>query len=149
MRRSQRCSAATNDAELGRAEAWMRVALDAPRAKFLTQFNLLPGRRQVPGRPARRSARVSASASTALEVLNVELDGLLESWFDPGFLELRRITWQSPALVLEKLIAYEAVHPIESWDDLRNRLDHRPPLLRVLPSAHAQRAADFRRDRAR
>jgi malonyl-CoA decarboxylase len=59
----------------------------------------------------------------ALEVLRVELDGLLGSWFDPGFLELRRITWYSPALVLEKLIAYEAVHPIESWNDLRNRLD--------------------------
>src|SRR6185503_10901810 len=46
-----------------------------------------------------------------------------ERWFDPGFLELRRITWQAPAVVLEKLMAYEAVHPIASWTDLRNRLD--------------------------
>jgi malonyl-CoA decarboxylase len=59
----------------------------------------------------------------ALEVLKVELDGLFERWFDPGFLELKRITWQSSALVLEKLMTYEAVHPIASWSDLRNRLD--------------------------
>jgi malonyl-CoA decarboxylase len=47
---------------------------------------------------------------------------LLVSWFDVGFLELRRITWDSPASLLEKMIAYEAVHPIKSWDDLKNRL---------------------------
>src|SRR5450631_1538123 len=44
------------------------------------------------------------------------------SWFNRGFLELRRIDWQSPAAVLEKLIAYEAVHEIHGWDDLRRRL---------------------------
>ena len=44
------------------------------------------------------------------------------SWFNRGFLELRRIDWQSPAAVLEKLIAYEAVHEIKGWDDLRRRL---------------------------
>jgi len=114
--------AATNDAERGRAEAQMRVALDAPRAKFLTQFNLLPeGVKFLVD--LRADLLGFLDRETALEVLQVEMDGLLESWFDPGFLELRRITWQSPALVLEKLIAYEAVHPIESWDDLRNRLD--------------------------
>src|ERR1700687_5544825 len=44
------------------------------------------------------------------------------SWFNRGFPELRRIDWQSPAAVLEKLIAYEAVHEIKGWDDLRRRL---------------------------
>lgn len=114
--------AATSDAERGRAEAWIRVALDAPRAKFLTQFNLLPeGVKFLVD--LRADLLGFLKRETTLEVLRVEMDGLLESWFDPGFLELRRISWQSPALVLEKLIAYEAVHPIESWDDLRNRLD--------------------------
>jgi malonyl-CoA decarboxylase len=114
--------AAANDAELSRAEARLRIALNAPRAKFFTQFNLLPeGVKFLVD--LRADLLAALPQAPALEVLKVELDGLLESWFDPGFLELRRITWYSPALVLEKLIAYEAVHPIQSWNDLRNRLD--------------------------
>jgi malonyl-CoA decarboxylase len=113
---------AVNDAELSRAEARLRVALNAPRAKFFTQFNLLPeGVKFLVD--LRADLLAVLPKAPALEVLKVELDGLLESWFDPGFLELRRITWHSPALILEKLIAYEAVHPIQSWNDLRNRLD--------------------------
>jgi malonyl-CoA decarboxylase len=114
--------AAMNDAELSRAEARLRIALNAPRAKFFKQFNLLPeGVKFLVD--LRADLLAALPREPALEVLKVELDGLLESWFDPGFLELQRITWQSPALVLEKLMAYEAVHPIESWGDLRNRLD--------------------------
>ena len=113
---------AANDAELSRAEARLRVALDAPRARFFTQFNLLPeGVKFLVD--LRADLLAALPQEPALEVLRVELDGLLESWFDPGFLELKRISWTSPALVLEKLIDYEAVHPIESWNDLRNRLD--------------------------
>lgn len=114
--------AAANDAELSRAEARLRIALNAPRAKFFTQFNLLPeGVKFLV--ELRADLLDFLPREPALEVLRVELDGLLESWFDPGFLELKRITWNSSALVLEKLIAYEAVHPIQSWNDLRNRLD--------------------------
>lgn len=58
-----------------------------------------------------------------LAALESELHDLLGSWFDIGFLELRRITWDAPASLLEKLVAYEAVHEIRSWDDLKNRLD--------------------------
>jgi malonyl-CoA decarboxylase len=47
----------------------------------------------------------------------------LTSWFNRGFLVLRRIDWQTPAAILEKIIAYEAVHEIRGWDDLRRRLD--------------------------
>ena len=114
--------AAATDAELSQAEARLRIALDAPRAKFFMQFNLLPD-----GVKFLVDLRADLLAvlpkEPALEVLKVEFDGLLESWFDPGFLEMKRITWNSPALVLEKLMAYEAVHPIQSWNDLRNRLD--------------------------
>jgi len=114
--------AAANDVELSRAEARLRIALDAPRARFFTQFNLLPeGVKFLVD--LRADLLALLPREPALEVLKVELDGLLESWFDPGFLELRRITWNSPAQVLENLIDYEAVHPIESWKDLRNRLD--------------------------
>ncbi|MGM0561029.1 MAG: malonyl-CoA decarboxylase [Pseudomonadota bacterium] len=59
----------------------------------------------------------------ATEALSAHLKDLLSSWFDPGILDLERITWKSSAALLEKLIAYEAVHEIRSWDDLRNRLD--------------------------
>lgn len=58
----------------------------------------------------------------ALEPVNVDLMHLLASWFNRGFLELRRIDWRTPAIVLEKLIQYEAVHQIDGWPDLRRRL---------------------------
>ena len=50
---------------------------------------------------------------------------LFSSWFNRGFLVLRRIDWSTPALILEKIIRYEAVHQIQDWDDLRRRID--PP----------------------
>ena len=61
-------------------------------------------------------------AEPELKLLDADLRHLFASWFNRGFLELRRIDWQSPAAVLEKLIAYEAVHEIKGWDDLRRRL---------------------------
>ncbi len=57
-----------------------------------------------------------------LQVLDRDLEALLSSWFDVGLLELRPLTWDSPASLLEKLILYEAVHEIKSWDDLRHRV---------------------------
>ena len=48
---------------------------------------------------------------------------LFGSWFNRGFLVLRRIDWSSPAAILEKIILYEAVHEIRDWDDLRRRID--------------------------
>lgn len=57
-----------------------------------------------------------------LSMLEHELESLLSSWFDVGMLELRPINWDSPASLLEKLIQYEAVHEIRSWEDLRRRV---------------------------
>ncbi|NCF17160.1 MAG: decarboxylase [Haliea sp.] len=54
--------------------------------------------------------------------LDSDLKHLFISWFNKGFLELRRVDWSSPAMVLERIIDYEAVHEINGWDDLRNRL---------------------------
>ena len=71
---------------------------------------------------------------------------LFSSWFNRGFLVLRRIDWSTPAIVLEKIIRYEAVHEIRDWEDLRRRIDpRRPALLRLLPSGTGGRAADLRR----
>ncbi len=57
-----------------------------------------------------------------LTVLEHELETLLSNWFDVGMLELKPITWDSPASLLEKLIQYEAVHEIRSWDELKHRV---------------------------
>jgi malonyl-CoA decarboxylase len=57
-----------------------------------------------------------------LPLLDKALESLLSAWFDVGLLDLRRLTWDSPASLLEKLIVYEAVHAIESWDDLKHRV---------------------------
>jgi malonyl-CoA decarboxylase len=64
-----------------------------------------------------------ADGDPELADLDRELKAQLATLFDVGLLELRRITWDAPAALLEKLIAYEAVHAIGSWDDLKNRLD--------------------------
>jgi len=57
-----------------------------------------------------------------LKALDADFRHLFLSWFNRGFLKMHRIDWDSPASVLEKLIAYEAVHAIQNWDDLRRRL---------------------------
>ena len=66
---------------------------------------------------------LTAEDAAALADLDHELKAQLATLFDVGLLELRRITWDAPAALLEKLIEYEAVHAIASWTDLKNRLD--------------------------
>jgi malonyl-CoA decarboxylase len=114
---------AGNDKERVEAERNLRRTLEAPRVKLLTQFNALPeGVKFLVD--MRADLLPLARKDPLLKGLEQDLKGLLASWFDVGFLELRRIGWQSSsAALLEKLIAYEAVHAIESWDDLKNRLD--------------------------
>lgn len=58
-----------------------------------------------------------------LEALDLDFRHLFASWFNRGFLVLRPINWESPAHILEKITAYEAVHAIDSWSDLRRRLE--------------------------
>src|SRR6056297_374889 len=58
-----------------------------------------------------------------LQALDLDFRHLFASWFNRGFLVLRPISWESPAHILQKIIAYEAVHAIHSWDDLRRRLE--------------------------
>lgn len=70
----------------------------------------------------RADLRTLPSVTTELRELDEELSRHLEGLFTVSLLELRRITWESPAALLEKLISYEAVHAIVSWADLKNRL---------------------------
>ncbi|NDH27538.1 MAG: decarboxylase, partial [Rhodobacteraceae bacterium] len=58
-----------------------------------------------------------------LQAFDLDIKHLFASWFNRGFLVLRPISWESPAHILEKIIAYEAVHAIDSWEDLRRRLE--------------------------
>ena len=108
--------------ERSSAYASLRRTLEPGRMKLLTQFNGLPeGVKFLVD--LRADLRKLTGKGAAFRVLDGDLRQLLTSWFDVGFLELRRIKWDSPASLLEKLIAYEAVHEIRSWDDLKNRLD--------------------------
>ncbi len=104
-------------------EGRLRSLLEAPRIKLLTQFNELPeGVKFLVD--LRADLLAIANPDPSLKGLDNDLKGLLSRWFDVGFLELRRITWDNAsAALLEKLIAYEAVHAINDWDDLKNRLD--------------------------
>ena len=103
-------------------EATLRAALVPRRIALLTQFNALPeGIKFLVN--LRAELRGFVNGDPALAAFELDLRQLLAGWFDVGFLDLRRITWQAPALLLEKLIAYEAVHEIRSWADLKNRLD--------------------------
>ncbi len=104
------------------AEAGLRGALRSGRIRILTQFNAMPqGVKFLVDLRAELLGFLERDPDLAS--LDRELGARLSAWFDVGFLELQRITWSSPAALLEKLIAYEAVHEIRSWADLKNRLD--------------------------
>ena len=112
---------ANNGAGHTEAERQLRDVLTPRHIKLLTQFNSLPA--GVKFLVDLRADVLSYGKSDArLRGLERDLRDLLASWFDVGFLELKRITWNSPAALLERLIAYEAVHEIESWEDLKHRL---------------------------
>ena len=70
----------------------------------------------------RERIRSLKQASPNLEFFDRSLLKLFKHWFNPSFLVLESIDWSTPANILEKIIAYEAVHEINSWDDLRARL---------------------------
>jgi malonyl-CoA decarboxylase len=116
-----RLAKATGDERI-RAERALREALEAPRVGLLTQFNALPeGVKFLVD--MRAELHRMARGDAVLGALEQDLKSLLARWFDIGFLELRRITWDASAALLEKLIVYEAVHEIQGWGDLKKRLE--------------------------
>ncbi len=114
--------AAPNSADRATAQVALRRALEPPRVRLLTQFTTIPD-----GMKFLVDLRATLLDLTRgdphLAALESDLRTLLANWFDVGFLELQRIDWNSPAVLLERLVGYEAVHEIRSWSDLKNRLD--------------------------
>jgi len=121
----RRCGAlieASEPAQRAAVERALRTALEPPRITLLRQFNALP--EGVKFLVDRRAELIDlGQREPLLSGLEEDLKRLLGNWFDIGFLELKRITWESPAALLEKLMVYEAVHEIRGWTDLKNRLD--------------------------
>ena len=99
----------------------LKRTLKAPRLKLLRAINMAPG-----GTRAIIDMRADLlrlrRQEPDLEGVDADFTELLEAWFNRGFLRLEQIDWQTPAHILEKLIAYESVHAIQGWDDLRRRL---------------------------
>ncbi len=100
----------------------LHVAAEARRQELIRRLNRAPGGTHDLVR-MREDLLRHLEAHPYLEVVDADFVHLLSSWFNPGFLVLRRIDWSTPAQVLEKIIRYEAVHAITSWDGLRRRLD--------------------------
>jgi malonyl-CoA decarboxylase len=94
---------------------------EPPRQELLRRINRTPG-----GTSSivamRRALLARIGKQPALQAVEADFLHLLSSWFNPGFLQLQRVDWNSPAQLLEQLIRHEAVHQIDGWDDLRRRL---------------------------
>ncbi len=104
------------------ALATLQKAAESPRREFFRRLNLAPG--ATADIVALRGDLIRhAKPGDDLSAVDADLEALLCYWFNRGFLVLRRIDWQTPAAILEKIIAYEAVHEIRGWNDLRRRLD--------------------------
>ena len=116
-------SAATQYAKAPTAEhlAALTAVVEPPRQELLRRVNRAPG-----GTAMLLSMRNDLLAlrkgNPELAAVDADFLHLLSSWFNPGFLRLERVDWQSSAALLEKLIQHEAVHAIVGWDDLRRRV---------------------------
>jgi len=102
--------------------ARLQAAVEPPRQELFRRLNMAPG-----GTAAliamRSRVLAGLKANPEWRTVDADLAHLLGSWFNRGFLTLERIDWHTPAIVLEKLIAYEAVHQVRGWRDLRRRLE--------------------------
>ena len=118
----QQLTQAQDAAEAAQAEIALRKALVSARTRLLQRFSVPEGgmRFLIDMRAQLLSLPKSDKRFVALDA---ELEHLFSNWFDVAFLELRKLNWDSPASLLEKLIQYEAVHDIRSWADLKNRVD--------------------------
>ena len=106
-------------------------AAEPARQELFRRLNRTPGGTAAVLR-LRRALLKRLRARPELEVIEADLLHLLTSWFNPGFLQMKRVDWNSPAQLLEKIIHHEAVHAIDGWDDLRRRIA--PPTGAATPS---------------
>ena len=113
--------------------AELHAAAEPRRQELFRRLNLAPG--GTAALVAMREQLMDALARRDdLAAVDADFAHLFSSWFNRGFLVLRRIDWSTPAIVLEKLIRYEAVHEIRDWADLRRRID--PPDRRCFAFFH-------------
>lgn len=117
----------------------LQAAAEPKRQEVIRRLNLAPGgtRRLV---HMREELLRHVDAHPVLDVLETDFVHLFSSWFNRGFLVLRRIGWSTPANILEKIIRYEAVHAIRDWDDLRRRIE--PEDRRLFAFFHPQMVDD-------
>lgn len=101
--------------------ALLTAAVESPRQELFRRMNMAPDGTATLVK-LREYLGPQLEANPDFAVVDRDLKHLLGSWFNRGFLELQRISWNTPAAILEKLIVYEAVHAIDGWDDLRRRL---------------------------
>ena len=100
----------------------LHLAAESQRQELFRRLNTAPGgTRTLVQMRADLLRTVDDSPDRA--VVAADLLHLFRSWFNRGFLVMQRIDWRTSALVLERLIQYEAVHQIHGWDDLRRRLE--------------------------
>ena len=117
-----RYAAAVGTPDEAAAEVLFRRATVSPRRRLLQRFSAFDeGIRFLVD--LRADLLPHLKADKRLLALDVEMEYMFSTWFEVGFLDLRRISWDSPASLIEKLIQYEAVHDIRSWADVKNRLD--------------------------
>src|SRR6202162_140143 len=100
----------------------LQRAVESPRQELFRRLNMAPGGIGVLLEMRRRLLRGLAEHPHWADI-ETDLAHLFRSWFNRGFLVLERIDWRTSALILEKLIEYEAVHQIQGWRDLRRRLE--------------------------
>lgn len=100
----------------------LQHVVEPPRQELFRRLNMAPG-----GTAAlvqmRRRILVEFKTHPEWRGIDADLAHLFSSWFNRGFLTLARVDWHTPAIVLEKLIRYEAVHEIQGWRDLHRRLE--------------------------
>ncbi|MFO1219170.1 MAG: malonyl-CoA decarboxylase [Burkholderiaceae bacterium] len=94
---------------------------EPPRQELFRRLNRAPGGTAALVR-MRRALLERLAKRPAWQAVDADLLHLLSSWFNAGFLQMRRVDWNSPAQLLEQIIRHEAVHEIDGWDDLRRRL---------------------------
>ena len=117
-----RFAAAVGTPDEAVAEVHYRRATVSPRRRLLQRFSAFAeGIRFLVD--LRAEILPYLKTDKRLQALDVEMEYMFSTWFDVGFLDLGRISWDSPASLIEKLIKYEAVHDIKSWADVKNRLD--------------------------
>lgn len=116
-------SAAKQYAKAPTAEhlAALTAVVEPPRQELLRRVNRAPGGTAML-LSMRNDLLALRKSNPELAAVDADFLHLLSSWFNPGFLRLERVDWQSSAALLEKLIQHEAVHAIAGWDDLRRRV---------------------------